>query len=90
MIIKLFLQAVYQLFNLLTAAINIPALPEGISTVITTMCSYVSSGLAILAAYVDLPYLLVLFGIVVAVDAALWLYKIVMYFVHKIPMANIK
>lgn len=90
MIIKLFLNAIYMLFNMLTAAINIPSLPEGISAVITDMCGYVSSGLAILAAYVDLAYLLSLFGIVVAVDAGLWLYKIVMYFVHKIPMANIK
>lgn len=90
MIIKMLLNVIYQLFKVLTAAINIPALPEGIATVISDMCGYVSSGLAILAAYVDLPYLLVLFGIVVAVDAALWLYKIVMYFVHKIPIANIK
>lgn len=90
MIIKAFLNAIYQLFKVLTSAINIPALPAGIASVISDMCGYVSSGLAILAAYVDLPYLLVLFGIVVAVDAALWLYKIVMYFVHKIPIANIK
>lgn len=90
MIIKMLLNVIYQLFKVLTSAIHIPALPDSIATVISDMCGYVSSGLAILAAYVDLPYLLVLFGIVVAVDAALWLYKIVMYFVHKIPMANIK
>lgn len=90
MIIKSILNVIYQLFKTLTVAINIPALPDSIAVVISDMCSYVSSGLAILAAYVDLPYLLILFGIVVAVDAALWLYKIVMYFVHKIPMANIK
>ena len=90
MIIKMFLNSIYQLFKLLTSGISIPSLPVGIAAVITDMCGYVSSGLAILASYVDLPYLLSLFGIVVAVDAALWLYKIVMYFVHKIPMANIK
>lgn len=90
MIIKLLLQLVYQIFNVLTLPINIPDLPAEINNVITTIIQYVGTGLAILENYTHLSYLLILFGIVVAIDVGLWLYKLIMFFVRKIPMLNVR
>lgn len=90
MIIKLLLTLVYQIFNVLTLPINIPDLPTDLNNVITTIIEYVGTGLAILQNYTHLSYLLTLFGIVAAIDVALWLYKLIMFFIRKIPMLNIR
>lgn len=90
MIIKLLLQLVYQIFNVLTLPINIPDLPTEINGVITTIIEYVGTGLAILENYTHLSYLLILFGIVVATDVGLLLYKLLMFFIKKIPMLNVR
>ena len=90
MIIKLLLDLVYAIFNVLTLPINIPDLPQEINSVIATIIEYVGTGLAILQNYTHLSYLLILFGVIVAVDVGVWLYKLVMFFVRKIPMLNIR
>lgn len=90
MIIKLLLDLVYSIFNVLTFPINIPDLPQEINSVIATLIEYVGTGLAILQNYTHLSYLLILFGVIVAVDVGVWLYKLVMFFVRKIPMLNVR
>lgn len=90
MIIKLLLDLVYSIFNVLTLPINIPDLPTEINSVIATIIEYVGTGLAILQNYTHLSYLLILFGVIVAVDVGVWLYKLVMFFVRKIPMLNVR
>ena len=90
MIIKLLLDLVYSIFNVLTLPINIPDLPTDINTVIATIIEYVGTGLAIFKNYTHLSYLLILFGVIVAVDVGVWLYKLVMFFVRKIPMLNVR
>ena len=90
MIIKLVLDLVYSIFNVLTLPINIPDLPQEINSVIATIIEYVGTGLAILQNYTHLSYLLILFGVIVAVDVGVWLYKLVMFFVRKIPMLNVR
>lgn len=90
MIIKLLLDLVYSIFNVLTLPINIPDLPPEINSVIATIIEYVGTGLAILQNYTHLSYLLILFGVIVAVDVGIWLYKLVMFFVRKIPMLNVR
>lgn len=90
MIIKLLLDLVYSIFNVLTLPINIPDLPQEINSVIATIIEYVGTGLAILQNYTHLSYLLILFGVIVAVDVGVWLYKLVMFFVRKIPMLNVR
>ena len=90
MIIKLLLTLVYNIFNVLTLPIHIPDLPADLNNVITTIIEYVGTGLAILQNYTHLSYLLTLFGIVVAIDVGLWLYKLIMFFIRKIPMLNIR
>ena len=90
MIIYGLLELIYNVFDLLTSAISIPNLPDSLSDIITTVCTYLRDGLALLNNYCDVSFLLVLFGVVLAVDVGLILYKFVMWVLKKIPLLNIK
>ena len=90
MIIELLLDVVYVLVSLLTAPIDIPSMPDEVQAVISGTLEYFEMGLGIAANYFDLGYLMILFGLVLAVDAGMLLYKLVMWFLRKIPMLGIK
>lgn len=89
MIINVLLDLIYGVFSLLTAPIDIPGMPEEVSQVIGTMLEYVSMGISFMGNFVNMPYLLVLFGIIVAVDVGMLLYKLVMWVIRKIPMLGV-
>lgn len=89
MIIKLLLDVVYTVFSVLTLPIDIPDLPTEVNTYISTAIEYIGVGIGIISNYTHLSYLLTLFGVVMAIDVGLWLYKLVMYLVKKVPMLNI-
>jgi len=90
MIIQALMDVVYLLVSLLTAPISIPSMPEGVSEVLNSMLEYIGVGIGLLANWTDLGYLMLLFGMVLAVDAAMLIYKLVMWFLRKIPMLGIK
>lgn len=90
MIIEALMNVIYTLFEVLTSPISIPSLPEGIHGVIDVALDYIAVGLSLLINYTDLGYLLTLFGLVIAVDAGLLLYKLVMWIIRKIPMLGIE
>lgn len=89
MIVLALMDVIYLLFELLTMPISIPGLPEGVSDVISGALDYISVGIALLANYCDIGYLVTLFGVILAVDAGMLIYKFVMWIVKKIPMAGI-
>lgn len=89
MIITGLINLIYTVFSVLTTPINIPDLPSEVSTYVSTLIEYIGTGLGILSNYTNLSYLLVLFGVIVAIDVGLWLYKLVMFLIKKIPMLNI-
>ena len=88
MIIELFLTAIYKILDIMLF-INIPALPETVHGYIETMFDYLSAGAGILANYTPFGYLIVLFGILLAVDAGIMIYHFVMWVLRKIPLAGI-
>lgn len=90
MIIKALLDLIYTIFNVLTLPLDIPDLPPELNNIVSTMVEYIGFGLGILANYTHLDYLLTLFGIVVAIDVGLLLYKLVMFVIKKIPMLNVR
>lgn len=90
MIIEMLLDALYAIFSVLTLPINIPDLPEQIYSSIEILFEYLLAGAGILNNFVPVPYLLVLLGIIVAVDVGIMLYNFVMWILKKIPMLNIK
>lgn len=90
MLIEGLLDLIYNLFDLLFTPINLPSLPESVSEIIETFCEYISDGLALIANWTHLPYLLTLFTIIAAVDVGILLYKLIMWVLRKIPMLGIK
>lgn len=90
MLIEGLLNIVYSLLELLTAPINIPGMPDEVRSLITIALDYIKVGIALLANWTHLEYLLLLFGLVLGVDVGLLLYKLVMWFLKKIPMLGIE
>lgn len=90
MIIKLLLDLIYTIFSVLTSPINIPDLPTEVNGYVSTLLEYIGTGLGILSNYTHLSYLLILFGCIIAIDLGLWLYKLVLFLIKKIPMLNIR
>ena len=90
MLVESLLDLIYNLLDTLFTPINLPSLPASLSTIIDTLCSYISDGLALVANWTHLQYLLALFGIVAAVDVGILLYKLIMWILKKIPMLGIE
>lgn len=88
MIIEMLLNVIKNLLNVLLF-FEIPPLPEDVTGYIDTLFGYLETGASILSNYTPLSYLLVLFGIILAVDAAIIVYHFVMWILRKIPVAGI-
>lgn len=89
MIINALLDVVYTLMSLLTAPISIPGMPEEVQVFVYKALEYIAMGIKLLANYTDLNYLFMLFGVIVAIDAGLLIYKFAMWIIKKIPMLGI-
>lgn len=89
MIIETLMNILYKVFSALTSFINIPSLPDAISGYMDTALGYIGSGVQILATFTHLQYLLVLFGIILAVDVGIGIYHFVMWILKKIPMLGV-
>lgn len=90
MIIEALMTLIVKFLGLILSPIDIPSLPEGVASVIQSAASYLHDGLAVFAAFVHLPYLLSLFGIVIIIEAGMLIYKFVRWLLQKIPMASIE
>lgn len=90
MIIQALLDLIYSFFALLTAPIDIPDLPASVHSVLTTATEYIVMGAGILARFCNYQYLMVLFGLVLAVDIGINLYKFVMWIIKKIPFLGMQ
>lgn len=88
MIIQLLLEALFNVFKVLTLPINIPQMPEEAMEYITQFFDYLVMGAGILANYAPFGYLMILFGVLIAVDIGIMLYHFVMWIIRKIPMAG--
>lgn len=89
MIIELLLDALYSVFKVLTTPINIPQMPMETEQYIAQFFDYLEMGAGILANYSPFGYLMVLFGVLIAVDIGIMLYHFVMWIIRKIPLAGI-
>lgn len=87
MIVTAILNLVAGLLGLLLSPLHIPALPEGVSSVMSTGMSYVRDGLTLIAAYTHWGFLCALFFAAVAIEAAMLVYKFVMWIIKKIPVS---
>lgn len=89
MIIEMFLDAIYNIFDILTSFISIPPMPDEVHTFIEQAFDYISAGVGILANYTDLTFLLILAGVIIAIDVGIAIYHFVLWVIKKIPVASI-
>lgn len=90
MIIGLLLELVLALFNILTSGLNIVSFPTPVLDLLYDVVSYLTFGLSFLNNYIDVPYFMSLFGIVVGMDVAFGIYDFVMWVLKKIPMLGVE
>lgn len=90
MIVSALLSLVIWFLSLLFAPLTLLAFPQSVASVFMDGLGLILQGLRVLGAYTHLSYLLILFGVVAAFDAAVWLYKIIIWVLRKIPFLNIK
>lgn len=89
MIIELLLDAIYGIMSTLMV-LEIPSLPDEVHAFITDAFTYITSGAGILANYTPLGYLMMLFGVLLAIDAGILVYHFIMWIIKKIPMLGIE
>ena len=89
MLVDALIDMLYSLIDWITSGLNIPQLPDGVADVLANFVQYVATGIAILSNYTHMDYLLILFGVVVGVEAAILIYKFIMWIIRKIPMLGI-
>lgn len=89
MIIEMLLSFILRILNTLLV-FEVPLLPQEVHNYLDSFFGYLESGASVLANYVPLGYLLTLFGIIVAIDGAILLYKFVLWILKKIPMLGIE
>lgn len=89
MIIELLLDLIYNVMDLLIV-LDIPDLPEEVYGYIETAFEYIVAGGSVLVNYLPLGYLMVLFGVILAVDAGILIYHLVMWILRKIPFISIE
>lgn len=77
------------LLEMLTSVFEVPEMPDNVQTIMDTFTGYLTTGIAILQNFVHMDYLLILFGIVVAFNAGILIYKGIMWVLRKIPMLGI-
>lgn len=87
MIIEMLLDLLYKVMSLLMI-LDIPDLPTEVTGYIQTAFDYIVAGAGVLANYVHLGYLMILFGVLLAIDAGILVYHLVMWIIRKIPMAG--
>lgn len=84
MILEALMNIIYTVLNTLLV-FEIPKMPTEVTGYIDQFFDYLVTGAGILANYTPLGYLLVLFGIILAVDVGVMVYKFVMWVIRKIP-----
>lgn len=89
MIIELLLDVIYNIMSKLMV-LNIPDLPTEVHGYIDTAFDYIVAGAGVVANYVPLDYLMILFTVLLAIDAGILVYHLVMWVLRKIPMLGIE
>lgn len=89
MIFEQLLTFILNFFDTITTNINIPSLNDDIFTIFDSFAEYLQLGIGVLSSYTHIGYLLSLFSIFLVVEAAILVYKIIMWVLRKIPLLGI-
>ena len=85
MIIQALIDMILNVFAVLTLPISIPGTPEEIKEVLLMAIEYITMGAKIVGNYCDMPYLLSLFVTITSIDIGIYVYKVIMWILRKVP-----
>lgn len=88
MIIEMLLSLVTNLLDLLLV-FELPSFPDDVMQYISRAFDYIVGGVGLLANYTPITYLISLLGLVIVLDACMYIYKTVLWLLKKIPNLNI-
>lgn len=90
MIANALITVLFLVFDLLTSVILIPGFPDSVKELLAITLDYCSSGVCILAQFIDMNFLLMLFSLVIIVGGGINAYKFIMWVLRKIPGLSIR
>lgn len=92
MIIKALLDLIYNVLSVLLV-ISLPSMPETVTSVINQLLGYMLTGISVIRVFIGqqaMMTLAVLLTLVLALNAAYFLYSFVFWVIRKIPMLNVR
>lgn len=90
MILKLLLQLVLTLLEVVFGWVSFPAMPTIVTGIIDMLFEYMGKGMGIVFLFVSKELVLALLPVVLIVENFDKLYSVAMWILKKIPMLNIK
>lgn len=79
------INVIYLVFDILTSFISIPGIPDSAKEYLAITLDYLTSGICILAQFLDMNYLLMLFSSVIIISGGVQILRFVMWVLRKIP-----
>lgn len=92
MIIKALLDLIYNVLSVLLV-ISLPSMPETVTSVINQVLGYMVTGISVIRVFIGqqaMMTLAVLLALILALNAAYFLYSFVFWVIRKIPMLNVR
>lgn len=90
MIIKLLLDLLLSLLEIVFSWVNLPTFPDSFSSAITDLFYYIESGIGIVWLFIDRNIVLIVIPMVIVLDNFDKLYSMVMWILKKIPFLGVK
>lgn len=89
MIIESLCNKIFDLIFIVIRVFNVPPLPSETLNYLDTAATLFQDGINLLNVFMPMNYMLVCLGIIIGIDVAVLIYKLLMWIVRKIPMLNI-
>lgn len=90
MLVHVLMRLVVWFLEFLLSRITMVPLPDNLVSFFLVAVGHLINGFRIVGAYFDLPYLFVLFGMCLGFEGGMWIYKLIIWILRKIPFLNIK
>lgn len=89
MIPLLCIQAMIDFLDFALGLVEALPIPNTVTEYLGIGITYIVTGMRFVAAYIDVPYIISLLSVVLAVDTGIYLYKCAMWIAKKIPFWSV-
>lgn len=89
MIIESICNTIFDLIIRVIGLFDVPSLPDDTLNYLDNAFTLFQNGINLLNVFCPMKYLLICLGIIIGIDVAVMVYKLVMWILQKIPILNI-